>query len=26
LMLPLRFDDGAMFLGPIPLGVTPALF
>lgn len=26
LTLPLRFDDGAMFLGPIPLGVTPALF
>lgn len=24
--LPLRFDDGAMFLGPIPIGVTPALF
>ena len=26
LTLPLRFDDGAMFLGPIPLGTTPALF
>jgi hypothetical protein len=24
--LPLRFDDGAMFLGPIPLGQAPALF
>lgn len=24
--LPLRFDDGAAFLGPIPLGHTPALF
>ena len=24
--LPLRFDDGAVFLGPIPVGVTPALF
>ena len=24
--LPLRFDDGAMFLGPIPIGKTPALF
>jgi len=24
--LPLRLDDGAMFLGPIPLGQTPALF
>lgn len=24
--LPLRFDDGAVFLGPIPIGVTPALF
>jgi hypothetical protein len=24
--VPLRFDDGAVFLGPIPLGVTPALF
>jgi hypothetical protein len=24
--LPLRFDDGAAFLGPIPLGTTPALF
>ena len=26
LTLPLRFDDGAIFLGPIPLGKTPALF
>ena len=24
--LPLRFDDGAVFLGPIPFGNTPALF
>ncbi len=24
--LPLRFDEGRMFLGPIPLGETPALF
>lgn len=24
--LPLRFDDGAVFLGPIPIGHTPALF
>lgn len=24
--LPLRFDDGRMFLGPIPLGDAPALF
>jgi hypothetical protein len=24
--LPLRFDNGAMFLGPIPIGKTPALF
>lgn len=24
--LPLRFDDGRVFLGPIPLGQTPALF
>jgi hypothetical protein len=24
--LPLRFDDGAAFLGPIPLGNTPVLF
>lgn len=24
--LPLRFNDGAVFLGPIPLGMTPALF
>jgi hypothetical protein len=24
--VPLRFDDGAIFLGPIPLGVTPALY
>jgi hypothetical protein len=24
--LPLRFTDGAMFLGPIPLGNAPALF
>ena len=24
--LPLRFDDGAMFLGPIPIGKMPALF
>jgi hypothetical protein len=24
--LPLRFDDGAMFLGPIPIGRAPALF
>lgn len=24
--IPLRFDDGAVFLGPIPLGVTPTLF
>lgn len=24
--LPLRFDDGRMFLGPIPLGDSPALF
>ena len=26
LTLPLRFTDGAMFLGPIPIGKTPALF
>jgi hypothetical protein len=25
-MLPLRFSDGAMFLGPVPIGNTPALF
>lgn len=25
-ILPLRFNDGAVFLGPIPIGVTPALF
>ena len=24
--LPLRFDDGRMFLGPIPLGDAPAVF
>ena len=24
--LPLRFDNGAVFLGPIPVGKTPALF
>ena len=24
--LPMRFDDGAIFLGPIPLGHAPALF
>ena len=24
--LPLRFNDGAMFLGPIPLGNAPPLF
>ena len=24
--LPLRVEDGAMFLGPIPIGKTPALF
>lgn len=24
--LPLRFEDGAAFLGPIPIGTTPALF
>ncbi len=24
--LPLRFDDGRVFLGPVPLGGTPALF
>ncbi len=24
--LPLRFNDGAVFLGPVPIGVTPALF
>jgi hypothetical protein len=24
--LPLRFDDGAVWLGPIPVGTTPALF
>jgi hypothetical protein len=24
--LPLRFTDGAVFLGPIPIGSTPALF
>jgi len=24
--LPLRFSDGAVFLGPIPIGNTPALF
>lgn len=24
--LPLRFDNGAVFLGPIPVGTTPALF
>jgi hypothetical protein len=26
LTLPLRFSDGAIFLGPIPIGKTPALF
>jgi len=26
LTLPLRFDDGKVFLGPIPLGNVPALF
>lgn len=26
LALPLRFEDGAMLLGPIPIGRTPALF
>jgi hypothetical protein len=25
-ILPLRFNDGAVFLGPIPIGNTPALF
>jgi len=25
-MLPLRFKDGAVYLGPIPIGNTPALF
>jgi hypothetical protein len=25
-ILPLRFTDGAVFLGPIPVGITPALF
>jgi len=25
-ILPLRFSDGAVFLGPVPLGQTPALF
>jgi hypothetical protein len=25
-MLPLRFKDGAVYLGPIPIGDTPALF
>jgi hypothetical protein len=25
-ILPLRFDNGAMFLGPVPIGVVPALF
>jgi hypothetical protein len=25
-ILPLRFNDGAVFLGPIPIGVTPAFF
>jgi hypothetical protein len=24
--VPLRFDDGAVFLGPVPIGNTPALF
>ena len=24
--LPLRFDEGRIYLGPIPLGNTPALF
>jgi hypothetical protein len=24
--LPLRFNDGAVYLGPIPIGTTPALF
>jgi hypothetical protein len=24
--LPLRFTDGAVFLGPVPIGNTPALF
>jgi len=24
--LPLRFNDGAIFLGPIAIGQTPALF
>jgi hypothetical protein len=24
--LPLRFNDGAMTLGPIPIGNAPALF
>ena len=24
--LPLRFSDGAVFLGPVPIGNTPALF
>jgi hypothetical protein len=24
--LPLRFTDGAVFLGPVPIGITPALF
>ena len=26
LTLPLRFSDGAVFLGPVPIGHTPALF
>ena len=25
-MLPLRFDDGVVSLGPLKLGVTPPLF
>jgi hypothetical protein len=24
--LPLRFDDGTIFLGPLRIGTTPALF
>jgi hypothetical protein len=24
--MPLRFSDGAVFLGPVPIGITPALF
>ena len=24
--VPLRFSDGAVFLGPVPIGITPALF